>query len=104
MRWRRSFAAAHARGLPVVVDAAHAPHFHFCRALPTAAEDAGADFVAQSTHKVASALSQGSVLLVRDESTTRAALRAHQRARVREHVVLVSDSGVDRAGRESACR
>jgi arginine decarboxylase len=60
--------AAHARGLPVVVDAAHAPHFHFCRALPIAAEDAGADFVAQSTHKVASALSQGSVLLVRDES------------------------------------
>ena len=59
---------AHARGLPVVVDAAHAPHFHFCRALPTGAEDAGADFVAQSTHKVASALSQGSVLLVRDEA------------------------------------
>jgi arginine decarboxylase len=60
--------AAHARGLPVVVDAAHAPHFHFCRGLPTAAEDAGADLVAQSTHKVASALSQGSVLLVRDGS------------------------------------
>jgi arginine/lysine/ornithine decarboxylase len=59
---------AHERGLPVVVDAAHAPHFHFCRALPTAAEDAGADFVAQSTHKVASALSQGSILLVRHES------------------------------------
>jgi arginine decarboxylase len=60
--------AAQTRGLPVVVDAAHAPHFHFCRGLPTAAEDAGADFVAQSTHKVASALSQGSVLLMRDES------------------------------------
>jgi arginine decarboxylase len=58
-------ALAHERGLPVVVDAAHAPHFHFSDALPTAAEDAGADFIAQSTHKVATALSQGSLLLLR---------------------------------------
>lgn len=58
---------AHERGLPVVVDAAHAPHFHFCGRLPDAAEDLGADLVSQSTHKVASALSQGSVLLVSDE-------------------------------------
>lgn len=57
--------AVHARGLPVVVDAAHAPHFHFCRGLPTGAEDLGADFVTQSTHKVATALSQGSLLLLR---------------------------------------
>jgi arginine/lysine/ornithine decarboxylase len=27
---------AHARAIPVVVDAAHAPHFHFCTALPVA--------------------------------------------------------------------
>ena len=59
-------ALAHERGLPIVVDAAHAPHFHFSAALPTAAEDAGADFVTQSTHKVATALSQGSVLLLRN--------------------------------------
>ena len=55
---------AHARGIPVVVDAAHAPHFHFCAALPVGAEDLGADLVAQSTHKVATALSQGSLLLL----------------------------------------
>jgi arginine decarboxylase len=60
-------ASAKRRGLPVVVDAAHAPHFHFCRALPAGAEDLGADLVTQSTHKVASALSQGSLLLIRDE-------------------------------------
>jgi ornithine decarboxylase len=59
-------ALAHERGLPVVVDAAHAPHFHFCDLLPAAAEDVGADFVAQSTHKVATALSQGSLLLLRN--------------------------------------
>ena len=62
-------ALAHERGLPVVVDAAHAPHFHFSDALPTAAEDAGADFVAQSTHKVATALSQGSLLLLRNQAS-----------------------------------
>lgn len=61
-------ALAHARGLPVVVDAAHAPHFHFCSGLPIAAEDVGADYVAQSTHKVATALSQGSLLLLNDAS------------------------------------
>ena len=58
---------AHERGLPVVVDAAHAPHFHFCKSLPSGAEDLGADLVTQSTHKVASALSQGSLLLLGDE-------------------------------------
>ena len=61
-------ALAHERGLPVVVDAAHAPHFHFCHGLPSGAEDLGADYVAQSTHKVATALSQGSLLLLRDAS------------------------------------
>jgi arginine decarboxylase len=60
-------ALAHARGLPVVVDAAHAPHFHFCKGLPAGAEDLGADYVTQSTHKVATALSQGSLLLLADE-------------------------------------
>ncbi|MGH9350481.1 MAG: aminotransferase class I/II-fold pyridoxal phosphate-dependent enzyme [Vicinamibacterales bacterium] len=59
---------AHERGLPVVVDAAHAPHFHFCRALPDGAEDLGADLVTQSTHKVASAMSQGSLLLIGNTS------------------------------------
>ena len=58
---------AHERGLPVVVDGAHAPHFHFCSGLPTGAEDLGADYVTQSTHKVATALSQGSLLLLRSE-------------------------------------
>jgi arginine/lysine/ornithine decarboxylase len=61
-------ALAHERGLPVVVDAAHAPHFHFCHGLPIAAEDVGADYVTQSTHKVATALSQGSLLLLNDAS------------------------------------
>lgn len=59
---------AHERHISVIVDAAHAPHFHFCDALPGAAEDLGADLITQSTHKVANALSQGSTLLVGNEN------------------------------------
>ncbi|HXW05376.1 MAG TPA: beta-eliminating lyase-related protein [Vicinamibacterales bacterium] len=58
---------ARARGIPVIVDGAHAPHFHFCDDLPPGAEDLGADCVTQSTHKVATALSQGSLLLINNE-------------------------------------
>lgn len=54
----------HRRDVLVMVDAAHGPHFHFLRDIgfPLAAEDAGADMVTQSTHKVLSALNQGSLL------------------------------------------
>jgi len=55
---------AHARGLRVIVDAAHGPHFHFCGKMPVAAEDVGADLVTLSVHKVAATLSQASLLLV----------------------------------------
>jgi ornithine decarboxylase len=53
-----------ARGALLMVDEAHGPHFHFLRQLgfPLAAEDAGADMVTQSTHKVLAALNQGSLL------------------------------------------
>lgn len=57
---------AHDRGVPVLVDAAHGAPLHFCDALPTAAEDLGADIVLQSTHKTMGALSQGSVVLFRE--------------------------------------
>ncbi|NUQ73392.1 MAG: hypothetical protein HUU21_07540 [Polyangiaceae bacterium] len=52
------------RGVLVMVDEAHGPHFHFLRGLgfPLSAEDAGADLITQSTHKVLSALNQGSLL------------------------------------------
>jgi ornithine decarboxylase len=54
----------HGRGVLVMVDGAHGPHFHFLRGLgfPCPAENAGADMVTQSTHKVMSALNQGSLL------------------------------------------
>jgi arginine/lysine/ornithine decarboxylase len=46
----------------LVVDEAHGPHFRFHEDLPTAAEEAGADLVVQSTHKILSGLSQAAVL------------------------------------------
>jgi arginine/lysine/ornithine decarboxylase len=49
-------------GKLLLVDEAHGPHFHFHRELPLAAEDAGADLVVQSTHKILSGLSQAAVL------------------------------------------
>lgn len=59
--------AAHRRGLPVIVDAAHGAPLHFCSGLPAAAEDLGADIVLQSTHKSMGALSQGSVVLFKTD-------------------------------------
>lgn len=52
----------HSQDKLIIADEAHGPHFHFCDQLPLAAEDAGADMIVQSTHKILSALSQGSVL------------------------------------------
>jgi arginine decarboxylase len=51
-----------AADIPLLVDEAHGPHFHFHTGLPMAAASAGADLVIQSTHKVLSGLSQAAVL------------------------------------------
>ncbi len=52
----------HRRGKIVLVDEAHGPHLIFNKKLPQSAIDAGADLCVQSTHKILSAMSQGSVL------------------------------------------
>jgi arginine decarboxylase len=52
----------HRRGKIVLVDEAHGAHLHFNKQLPESAVDAGADLCVQSTHKILSAMSQGSVL------------------------------------------
>lgn len=59
-------AAAHARGVRVVVDSAHGAHFRFHAALPPAAELSGAAIVTQSIHKTGTALSQGALALFND--------------------------------------
>jgi arginine/lysine/ornithine decarboxylase len=49
------------------VDEAHGPHLKFHKDLPVSAVEAGADMCVQSTHKILSALSQGSVLHVQSD-------------------------------------
>jgi arginine decarboxylase len=51
-----------ARGKILLVDEAHGAHLKFHKDLPVSAVEAGADMCVQSTHKILSALSQGSVL------------------------------------------
>jgi arginine decarboxylase len=54
----------HERGVSVMVDEAHGPHYRFLSRIgfPPSAEEVGADLITQSTHKVLSALNQGSLI------------------------------------------
>ena len=63
----------HVRGVILMVDEAHGPHFRFLRRLgfPLSAEEAGADLVTQSTHKVLAALNQASLLHLNNSSLIR---------------------------------
>lgn len=56
----------HGYDIPVVVDEAHGPHLKFSSRLPVQALDAGADIVAQSTHKIIGALTQCSLVHCRE--------------------------------------
>ncbi|MDR1928662.1 MAG: aminotransferase class I/II-fold pyridoxal phosphate-dependent enzyme [Endomicrobium sp.] len=52
----------HKRNKIVLVDEAHGAHLHFNEQLPESAVETDADLCVQSTHKILSAISQGSVL------------------------------------------
>lgn len=52
----------HGYDIPVVVDEAHGPHLKFSTRLPIQALDAGADIVAQSSHKIIGAMTQCSIV------------------------------------------
>lgn len=64
---RRIADICHAHGIPLLVDEAHGPHFHFHPELPTSAIEAGADMVVQSTHKIVSGMTQASLLHIRTD-------------------------------------
>ncbi|MFC7363647.1 MULTISPECIES: aminotransferase class I/II-fold pyridoxal phosphate-dependent enzyme [Bhargavaea] len=57
---------SHGYGIPVLVDEAHGVHIHFNDSLPVSAMQAGADMAATSVHKLGGAMTQGSVLNVRE--------------------------------------
>jgi len=56
----------HSYGMAVIVDEAHGPHLRFHERLPLQALDAGADIVAQSTHKLIGAMTQCSMVHCRE--------------------------------------
>ncbi len=66
----------------LIADEAHGPHFRFGQGYPIAAENAGADIIVQSTHKILSGLSQAAVLHLCgtkvDHARVQAALQALQ--------------------------
>ncbi len=55
-------AIVHDHNMLLIVDEAHGPHLKFHDALPMQALDAGADLVAQSTHKILGSMTQSSLL------------------------------------------
>ncbi|WP_422742943.1 aminotransferase class I/II-fold pyridoxal phosphate-dependent enzyme [Mycobacterium sp. WMMD1722] len=63
------------RGVRLLVDGAHSPHFAFHPDLPVAAETAGAAATVQSVHKILSGLSQAAVLHVDPDVLEPAAVR-----------------------------
>lgn len=70
---------AHKRGMLVLVDEAHGPHLPFSENLPVEAIEAGADLVAQSTHKSVGSLTQTSWLLGQgDKINQRRITQMHQ--------------------------
>jgi lysine decarboxylase len=58
--------AAHAAGVPLVVDQSWGPHFGFHPDLPESALRLGADAVLTSTHKIVGSLTQSAMLHVAD--------------------------------------
>lgn len=69
-------ALAHRHGVPLLVDEAHGAHLHFHRQLPVDALSCGADGVAQSTHKLAGALTQASMVHIQGSRLNRGRLTA----------------------------
>jgi arginine/lysine/ornithine decarboxylase len=57
-------AIAHEYNVPLLVDEAWGPHFHFHPALPLSAMQAGADICINSTHKMLGSMSQTAMLHV----------------------------------------
>lgn len=67
---------AHSKGLTVLVDEAHGAHFAFSDSLPVHAIACGADMAAVSIHKTGGALTQSSVLLMKEGRVQKSAVQA----------------------------
>jgi len=65
----------HEHNIPLIVDEAHGPHFHFHPDLPPSALSCGADVSIQSIHKVLGAMTQASMLHLKGSRVDPQAIR-----------------------------
>ena len=100
---------AHRHDIPVYVDEAWGPHFHFHPDLPESAMASGVDGAVASTHKVLPAFTQSAVLNVKGPRIDKGRLE-HDRRHVPNHKSGGVHPRVDRcraladgAGRSAAC-
>jgi arginine decarboxylase len=95
-------AVAHEHGIPLLVDEAWGPHFHFHPALPLSAMQAGADMCINSTHKMLGSLSQTSMLHVRGNRIKLDRLKAVYKLFLSTSPNLVLVASLDVARRQMA--
>jgi arginine decarboxylase len=92
----------HEYGIPLLVDEAWGPHFHFHPALPVSAMEAGADMCINSTHKMLGSLSQTAMLHVRGSRIRLDRLKAIYKLFLSTSPNLVLVASLDVARRQMA--
>ncbi|MFN2461164.1 MAG: aminotransferase class I/II-fold pyridoxal phosphate-dependent enzyme [Candidatus Velthaea sp.] len=95
-------AAAHEHGIPLLVDEAWGPHFHFHPALPKSAMEAGADMCINSTHKMLGSLSQTAMIHVQGDRIRLDRLKAVYKLFLSTSPNLVLVASLDVARRQMA--
>ncbi len=95
-------AIAHEHNIPLLVDEAWGPHFHFHPALPLSAMQAGADMCINSTHKMLGSLSQTAMLHVQGKRIRVDRLKAVYKLFLSTSPNLVLVASLDVARRQMA--
>jgi arginine/lysine/ornithine decarboxylase len=93
---------AHAHDIPLLVDEAWGPHFHFHPALPLSAMQAGADLCINSTHKMLGSLSQTAMMHVQGNRIRLDRLKAVYKLFLSTSPNLVLVASLDVARRQMA--
>ena len=93
---------AHAFNVPLLVDEAWGPHFHFHPALPPSAMQAGADIAINSTHKMLGSMSQTAMIHVQGNRIKLDRLKAVYKLFLSTSPNLVLVASLDVARRQMA--
>ena len=93
---------AHAHGVPLIVDEAWGPHFHFHPSLPKDALASGADMCINSTHKMLGSMSQTAMLHVKGKRIALDRLKAVYKLFLSTSPNLVLVASLDVARRQMA--